>query len=121
MSEIVVVAPGMTALGTMTPNPAAAAADSGVISATPCRVGVVMATNSHAINTYYLFLFDAAAVPGDGNAGRLPSIVLAPGQTVMIYLGGMRFVNGLCWSDSTTVSTKTIAATTPFQVSAELR
>lgn len=109
-----------SAIGTWTPATAAAPADSAVISAAACKIGRVMAVNSHASITYYLMLFDLAAVPADATAPRLPAIPLVPGQTVMLDLGGMTFATGLCWSDSTTVATKTIAATTPLQVSAEV-
>ena len=109
-----------SALGTWTPATAAAANDSGVIKNGACKVGRVMAANSHATITYYLQLFDLAAVPADATAPRLPSIPLPPGQTVCLDLGGATFANGLVWSDSTTVATKTIAATTPIQVSAEI-
>jgi hypothetical protein len=79
-----------------------------------------MAVNTHATITYYLMIFDLAAVPADATAPRYPAIPLTPGQAVVLDFGGTAHANGLCWSDSTTVATKTIAATTPFQVSAEI-
>lgn len=109
-----------SALGTWTPATAAAAADSGVIKNSACKVGKVQAVNSHATIAYYLMLFDLAAVPANGTAPRYPAIPLVPGQAVMLPYGGATHANGLCWAASTTVATLTVSATTPFQVSAEV-
>lgn len=106
--------------GQWLPATAAAPADSAVILATPCNVSRVFAVNSHATITYYFQLFDLAAVPANGTAPRYPSIPLPPGQAVVIDLGGAIHAQGLCWSSSTTIATKTISATTPMQVSAEV-
>jgi len=106
--------------GTWTPATAAAPDDSAIITNTACKIERVMAVNTHATITYYLMLFDLAAVPADGVAPRYPAIPLVPGQAVVLDFGGTAHANGLCWSDSTTIATKTIAATTPFQVSAEI-
>ena len=106
--------------GTWTPATTAAVADTGTISAAPCYALSLLAANSHAVTTVYLQIFDAAAVPADGTAPRIPSIPIAPGQTVHIPLGRMRFATGLVWASSSTVSTKTVTAITPLQVSAEI-
>ena len=109
-----------SALGTWTPATVAAAADSGSISAAPCKVGKVLFANSHATLTYYLMLFNLAAPPGNGTAPRIPPIVMGPHSTTEVDLGGATFSTGLSWASSTTVNTLTISATTSQQVSAEV-
>ncbi|MFA4900897.1 MAG: hypothetical protein WC563_15370 [Brevundimonas sp.] len=109
-----------SALGTWTPATAAAVADSGVIVAAACKVGRVQAVNSHATISYFLMLFDLAAVPANGTAPRYPAIPLVPGQALILPYGGATHAAGLCWAASTTGGTLTVSATTPFQVSAEI-
>jgi hypothetical protein len=103
--------------GTWTPF--AASADSGVLSAAAATVRQVRVTNTSAA-AVYLLLFDTAAVPADGVAPRLPAIMVYPGEDRAMYLGGLACANGLCWASSSTANTKTITATTPLQVAAEL-
>jgi hypothetical protein len=110
----------LVAPGTWTPATAAAGADSGVISAAATTVRSVLASNSHATTTIYLQLFDAAAVPANGTAPRIPSIPIAAGQTVLVQLGALSCANGLSWASSSTVGTKTITALTSVQCSAEI-
>lgn len=107
--------------GTWTPATADAASDSGVITAAPTTSTALIASNSHATTTVYLQIFDSAAVPANGTAPRIPSIPIAAGQTVAIPLGALSCAAGLSWAASSTVSTKTITAITPLQVSAEIR
>lgn len=109
-----------SALGSWLPATAAAVANSGVIIAAACKVGRVQAVNSHATISYFLMLFDLAAVPANGTAPRYPAIPLVPGQALILPYGGATHAAGLCWAASTTASTLTVSATTPFQVSAEI-
>jgi len=105
--------------GTWTPATAAAADDDAQISAAACYAAEVLAANSHATITYYLMLFDATSLPANGTAPRIPAIPLAAGQSVSLPVR-LTCATGLYWAASTTVSTLTVSATTPFQVSALL-
>jgi hypothetical protein len=67
-----------------------------------------------------MMLFDASAVPADATAPRIPFIAIPGESTVQLALGGMACASGLCWSTTTTFGVKTIGATTPLVVSAEL-
>jgi len=110
---------GYVVPGTWIPATGAVPNDSSVISNTACNVRSVIASNRTA-STVYMMLFDASAVPADSTAPRIPFIAIPGESTVQIALGGMVCSNGLCWSTTTTFGVKTIGATTPLVVSAEL-
>jgi hypothetical protein len=105
--------------GTWTPATAAALADSGVIRNAACTVRRVIATNAHAV-ARYLMIFDAAAVPADATAPRVPAILVPATTTISVALGGLACANGLCWAMSSTQATKTITADTLHVCSAEI-
>lgn len=105
--------------GTWVPASCIPPGDSAVLSASPCVVRSVIASNRTG-DTVYMMLFDAASVPADSTAPRLPFIVIPAESTVQVELGGMTCANGLCWSTTTTFGVKTIGSTTPIVVSAEL-
>ena len=110
---------GYVAPGTWTPATGAVPDDSGVISAAACTVRSVIASNRTA-TTVYLMLFDAASVPADATAPRIPFVAVPAESTIQVALGGLACSAGLCWSTSTTFGVKTIGATTPLVVSAEI-
>jgi hypothetical protein len=105
--------------GTWVPASCIPPGDSAVLSASPCVVRSVIASNRTG-DTVYMMLFDAASVPADSTAPRLPFIVIPAESTVQVELGGMTCANGLCWSTTTTFGVKTIGSTSPIVVSAEL-
>lgn len=105
--------------GTWTPATGAAPADGAVISAAACTVRSVIVSNRTAA-TVYLMFFDASAVPADATAPRIPFIAVPATSTIQIALGGLACTAGFCWSTSTTFGVKTIGATTPLVVSAEI-
>jgi hypothetical protein len=110
---------GYVVPGTWTPATGAAPADSAVISNAACKVRSVIASNRTSA-TVYMMLFDASAVPDDATAPRIPFVAIPGESTVQLALGGMACASGLCWSTTTTFGVKTIGATTPLVVSAEL-
>jgi len=105
--------------GTWVPASCIPPGDSAVLSASPCVVRSVIASNRTG-DTVYMMLFDTASVPADSTAPRLPFIVIPAESTVQVELGGMTCANGLCWSTTTTFGVKTIGSTSPIVVSAEL-
>lgn len=115
---VVVTFPG----GTWVPAVAAAPANSGVIRNVATTAFQTMASNSHATITYYLMLFDLAAVPANGTAPRLPVVTLPAGQAIVVPhgLNGLACAHGWVWAASTTIATLTQAATSPLQVSSEV-
>lgn len=111
---------GYEAPGTWTPATAAAAADSGVISAAACTVRMLSYTNAHSA-ARYLHVFDSATVPADGTAPRVNGILCPATTTINVRFGnGLVCANGFSWASSSTQDTKTITADTKHVLSAEL-
>jgi hypothetical protein len=110
---------GYVVPGTWYPLTQVAPADSGIIRGVACTARSVVASNRTA-STVYMMLYDTAEVPADAVYPRVPFIAVPADSTIEIALGGLSLANGLCWSTTTTFGVKTIGATTPLVVSAEL-
>jgi len=106
---------GSAAIGVMTPASPGAPADSGVIQTKPGTMTWVIASNSHATDTFYLLFFNAIAVPGAGTATNMVAIpVLA--QTAVFLPVPKQFTTGIVWACSSTPATLTASGLNAAQV-----
>jgi hypothetical protein len=86
-------------------------AASGVISVLPVRLYMLYGFNGN-VAAQYIQVFNTVAVPANAVVPALPPILVPALASFMLDLGflGSVFTVGLCWSNSSTGSTKTIGA-----------
>ncbi len=84
---------------------------SGVIRAGPTRLFMLFGFNNKA-SAQYIQVFDTRAVPADGYVAALPPLYVAATSAFYYDLGelGCRFLSGLAWSNSSTLTSKTIGS-----------
>ena len=81
-----------------------------IVNAGPARLFNLTVTSESA-SDQYVMLFDAAAVPANG-AAAVGAFKVPAGSTGRIDFGsrGKAFKNGICWSNSSTLPTRTAGA-----------
>lgn len=89
----------------------AALAASGVIKNSPGRLYKVWGFNNN-LGVQYIQFFNAAAVPADTTVPTLTPVRVPGQQNFELDLGelGTDFLTGITWSNSSTLTTKTIGA-----------
>jgi len=86
-------------------------ATSGVVRAGPLTLYQLYGFNSKA-SAQYIQVFDTARVPADGGVPNRPPLYAAASSAFFYDFGeiGSAFDTGLCWSNSSTLATKTIGS-----------
>ncbi len=86
-------------------------AASGIIQAAPLRLYQLYGFNSLA-SAQYIQLFDTFRVPANGAVPARPPLYAAASSAFYYDFGeiGSAFQLGLCWSNSSTLGTKTIGS-----------
>ena len=86
-------------------------ATSGVIKAGPGRLLNLWGFNSRT-SAQYIHVYNLKAVPANGVAPSIPPILVAASSSFFYDFGELGvFLNvGICWSTSSTLSTKTIGS-----------
>jgi len=87
-----------------------ALAASGIISTTPCWFYGFTGYNSGPAQ--WIHLFNAVAVPANGAVPSIAPVSIPAIDNFFFNVGelGYFFSTGLCWSNSTTLATKTLGA-----------